>query len=135
MDLVLGSRNLETDGSLLPGFPVVLPREVLDSPALADLDGDGLPEIVAVSFEGGLHVVSGDGTRPRLAGGRIRPGHPLGTTVVSTPLVEDLEGDGTWEIVVAGHDGAVWIFETGAASRGAPGWCSQRGARSNTAIR
>jgi FG-GAP-like repeat/Domain of unknown function (DUF4842) len=122
---------LRSDGSSLPGFPVVLPREVLDAPALCDLSGDGILDIVAVSRGGDLQVWNGDGQRVSVLGDRVRPGHALGTTVVAAPIVADLSGDGRFEIAVCGHDGSVWIFPTHAATAGSGGWPSARGSRRN----
>src|SRR5215467_6660486 len=34
------------DGTVAPGFPVTLPGDVSSSPAVGDLNGDGIPDIV-----------------------------------------------------------------------------------------
>jgi hypothetical protein len=39
-----------TDGSLLQGWPVNLGEEVINSPAIGDVDGDGKPEVVATTY-------------------------------------------------------------------------------------
>jgi len=53
------------DGSLLPGFPKATPRLSGDksiSPAIADLDGNGLKEIVFVDYNGNVIVWNVPGT-------------------------------------------------------------------------
>lgn len=44
------------DGTTLPGFPIQLQAEVRGTPALCDLDGDGLTEIVVAGWDKNLYV-------------------------------------------------------------------------------
>src|SRR5712692_7669184 len=37
---------VEYNGTVAPGFPVTLPGDVLSSPAIGDINGDGIPDIV-----------------------------------------------------------------------------------------
>ncbi len=46
------------DLDLLPGFPLAMGGSVEASPKLADIDGDGVRDIVAASSDGKLHVLS-----------------------------------------------------------------------------
>ncbi len=124
------------DGSSLAGFPVRLydaseenpqGRRIFSSPAVGDIDGDGVPEIVVGSQE----VY---GTSCRLyavrADGSFMPGWPvkpfalyadivpvIGTGISSSPLLLDIDQDGTLKIaasVVIGtptiynYDGSIW---------------------------
>ena len=79
--------------------------------ALADLDGDGRPEIVALSYSGGVNVYRNDGTR-LWASGNVGTSAPW-----AAPMVADLDGDGQPEIVawrtVFNRDGSVkWTANT-----------------------
>jgi hypothetical protein len=72
----------------------------VSAPALADLDGDGIPEII-VQLDGMLTIVRGtDGTN--------FPGWPVltgGLMGWSSPVVGDIDGDGLPDIVILSSDG------------------------------
>jgi hypothetical protein len=75
----------------------------------ADLDGDGLPEIVAGTADNQLYVLENDGDLTWLyeAGGSI-----------SAVALADLGGDGRAQIVVGSADGAVSLLD----DAGQPAW-------------
>ncbi len=87
----------ETDGTRFPNFPVYLHARAIDfdsqmpSPALADLDGNGTLEIVAVSIElaSEARVYVFDDS------GNVNPGWPQVVPGLSesSPVVADLDGD------------------------------------------
>lgn len=65
------------------------------SPVIADLNGDGLPDIcVGGSY---LHLISGDGTM--LDRFRVESDEFYGDTINSTPLIADIDSDGNLEIL------------------------------------
>lgn len=78
-------------------------RSTESAPALADMDGDGIPEIVYQSdldgqTSGGLEVWKGDGT--------MLPGWPVSLNMWrgnSAPVVGDLDGDGSPDIAITGQ--------------------------------
>ena len=72
------------------------------SPTIADVNGDGRPDIVIGHQDGLLHVISG-------ATGHDLPGWPrqTGSAIDSTPAVGDLFRNGAQEIVVG--LGSTWV--------------------------
>ncbi|HEY6572972.1 MAG TPA: FG-GAP-like repeat-containing protein, partial [Candidatus Eisenbacteria bacterium] len=112
------------DGSLLPGWPKKGAAPFWSSPAIGDIDGNGGPEIVIGSNSSRLYAWHADGSEVRDGDGNAATDGvllvPLGT-VISSPAIADLDGDGVREIVfgtsgsrvyVAHHDGVVagWPF-------------------------
>lgn len=102
LEIVLGSGQhdlsgfisvFDADGSLLPGWPVATADMIAASPALADLDGDGRPEVIVADGSGEIWALRADG--------RPLGGWPLdiGGSILASPVVADLDGDGTVEVV------------------------------------
>jgi len=82
--------------------------DVMMTPVVGDVDGDGLPEVVVTSYEttnyggaGALTILSGDGSGEEGAWTSIGGYAPSGSGGVA---LGDLEGDGTPEIVVVTSD-------------------------------
>lgn len=92
------------DGATVAGWPVSLPVDVMSTPVLADLNGDGSLEVLVGANEksrkGSLYVFDG--------AGQLMPGWPVFTppSIISTstpfypPVVFDADGDDRGEIVV-----------------------------------
>jgi hypothetical protein len=76
------------------------------SPVVADINGDGHPDILMGDENGQLTAFSG-------ADASVLPGFPiqLGAEVRGTPAVCDLDGDGMTEIVVACWDKNVYVWD------------------------
>ena len=69
---------------------------LVTAPALGDLDGDGRPEVLAMTTLGDVFA--------RGADGKLLPGWPVrlhGGHEQSSPLITDLDGDGAAEVVLA----------------------------------
>ena len=116
---------LEADPDRLPGFPLALGTSVESSPVLADLDGDGVHEIVIAGADGRVHALRGDGSE--LPGWPVAldevfdahpesPGYQTGAVpvpregVIAASSVADIDGDGAPEVVVASLVGGVFAW-------------------------
>ncbi|MBK5287762.1 MAG: VCBS repeat-containing protein [Acidimicrobiia bacterium] len=95
------------DGTMRAAFP----RETPDlaffvTPAIADVNGDKRPDVVAGNGVYTLSAVSPDGTIP--------PGWPklTGGWLVGTPGLGDWDGDGTAELAVVRRDGVLLVWHT-----------------------
>ncbi|MBX6316057.1 MAG: VCBS repeat-containing protein, partial [Isosphaeraceae bacterium] len=106
-----GDRLLAYDyqGHMLPGWPYLTTtdfsqaRQTYASPAVADLNGDGLPEIIEEDRGGYLHVIQANGQPlPGWAGGKKidPPGVPPGDQW-SSPIVADVNGDGRPDLIAS----------------------------------
>lgn len=131
--LALGTRD---DGDVHPG------TSGESSPKLYDFDGDGVVEIIYGDADGWLHVINGEDASEvpgfPLQLGVLRgfdPADPdnilgsaayssgdvraddVGSSILATPAVGDLEGDGSPEIVAVTMEGVIWVVEPDATVR------------------
>lgn len=97
--------SFDDDGDLETGFPRAIEGGSELDVLLADIDGDGRPELL-FSEADRLRAVAYDGSRP--------PGFAklTGDEVVATPVVEDLDGDGLLELVAVTRTGRLFVWRT-----------------------
>jgi len=141
--------SVHHDPDVKPGFPLYLRGSGDSSPTLADLDGNGVLDIVIANASGAIHALDGSGAD--------LPGWPVMTdvdalhvqsagfasgavdddvheSVLSSVAVGDLERDGSLEVVVASTQGKLYVFSAAGALR--PGFpVSTTPAFSDPAIR
>ncbi len=101
-----------------------------NAPAIADLDGDGAPEIVVTSYAGTIYVLDNHGkTRPGwpkrlpdVPSCSLDPAKPTPQPCMSeeshiargafgAPVVEDMNKDGKLDIIQGAFDGKIYVFD------------------------
>ncbi|MBI4524261.1 MAG: VCBS repeat-containing protein [Deltaproteobacteria bacterium] len=95
-------------GKTLPGWPQTKRNSAVRPPTLADLNGDGLDEIITGEPDSRLHVYRPDGSE---LPGWPQPANnmPLWSYQPSTSAVVDLDGDGDLELVTA-HGNYIYAY-------------------------
>jgi len=112
------------DASILTGWPVTTPKFCWATPALGDLDRDGLDEIVIPCADGNLYVWKSNGDE--LIDGDGQPSTDgvftsLGATwAYASACIADLDNDHTNEIVVPSRSDSIYVFDPDGAR--VPGW-------------
>lgn len=134
--IVFGTANgrlyvVKHDGTVAPGFPVTLPREIVSSPAVGTVTRPNGSTAIAIvvgfgsGFQGqqdagGVRAYLNDGTLlwERLTSAFIGSSAP----VVSAPAIGDIDDDGRSDVVFTSFDERVYAVEggTGALKQGWP---------------
>jgi subtilisin family serine protease len=115
-DHLLAAWNATT-GVQKPAFPRVLEDwQFLIGPAVAEISGDALPEIVASSGGFFVHAFNAAGLEPA--------GWPklTGQWQTATPSIGDLDGDGDVELVQPTRLGTLFVWSTEGATCQADQW-------------
>lgn len=120
-EIIIGYDNqvsiIDHSGAQLPGWPQSIDPQntgahIQISPTVADLDGDGSPEILAANDVNKIFIWSANGTP--------RSGWPKNIGGFQTNIaVDDLTGDGQKEIIISTL-GSVRVFDTNGVML--PGW-------------
>ncbi len=113
-------------GAWLNAFPIPTEGwEIVSSPALADVDGDGAAEVINGTSGNVLHAFKPNGSEP--------PGWPkqTGGWLLASPAVGDVDGDHRNEVVAVTRDGYLLVWDT-PAKASASQWPSFRHDARNT---
>ncbi len=90
------------------GFPYGTTDQVRSSPAVSDINGDGIQEIIFGEDIGLLHVLGPTGEE--LPGFPFSLGGENGLDVWGSPAVADLEGDGDVEIIIGSKNKHLFVL-------------------------
>ncbi len=125
---------IHRDTDLQGGKPLRLGGDGVASPVIADIDGNGIDDVVLATSDGAVHVLRGDGL------GDL-PGWPVYSdpvdahtdapafrtlaapraTILGRPAVGDLDGDGHLDVVAADMRGNLYVWnEQGVLRDGFP---------------
>ena len=144
------------DGSMLAGFPLLVQdpaqpegkkarERIVDTPAVGDLNGDGIPDLVLgtnESYDGSGRLYAIDGRGMGAPSGPFLPGWPV--SIVTTrflpvvaqglpvsPALVDIDGDHVPEIVMSGIAATLKVYDkTGKPVRTFPNNKDRYGAKS-----
>jgi hypothetical protein len=92
-------------------------------PAIADLEGDGKLEILVSASDGNVYAWHSSGAP--VADWPQQTGHsqyPSSSPYLSSPLVGDLDGDGTLEVVIGCDDNKVYVWTISSRSPNKLAW-------------
>lgn len=114
-EIILGTTDgvyvFDYDGTLRSGWPTLQGEYARASPAVWDIDQDGFKEIIVATSsetETKLYVLKDDGTIMEGWPKVIPPSlYLMGT---GNPLVADIDGDGSYEILYAVSNGIVYAY-------------------------
>ncbi len=84
------------DGSDQGGWPIQTGGQTNSSPALGDLTGDGIPEVVSGSADGYVRAIRGNGVTHWAVRPRFNTG--AGGPVLASPIIADMNGDGVNDV-------------------------------------
>jgi hypothetical protein len=93
-------------GNLRPGWPKTVHSEHSESsPIVADFSGDGIPDVLFGNQSGFIFGWDKDGNE--------LIGFPLtiGDYIRSTPFADDIDGDGDIDLLLAGWDQNLWVWD------------------------
>src|SRR5207302_7103101 len=97
----------DAGGHLMPGWPVGVGGRVMATPAIGDIDGDGIQDVAVMADDGRVYAIS--------AGGQMLPGWPQCAASVRSACpvalhgsvsIGDVLGNGHQQVVAGGEQ---WV--------------------------
>jgi MYXO-CTERM domain-containing protein len=125
-DHLMGAWDLRS-GRFLYAYPRRIDDwQFFQAPAVADLDGDGWPEVIQGSAGYYMHAWNRMGQEP--------PGWPkfTGGWIVTAPAVGDVNGDGNLDVITATRNGWLFAWSTTGPDTGRVEWESFKHDNRNT---
>ncbi|MEA2101507.1 MAG: FG-GAP-like repeat-containing protein [Thermodesulfobacteriota bacterium] len=129
LNLVLSGQNLSYNhlmqvwdsktGRFLDAYPRTMDDHMIYSePAMADISGDGIPEVISGS---GLNLVHAFG-----ADGMDAPGFPKLSAgwIMTTPCAGDIDNDGKNEMAVVTREGWIFVWDTNGQPGSLSAWAT-----------
>ncbi|MHA1617026.1 MAG: FG-GAP-like repeat-containing protein [Candidatus Njordarchaeales archaeon] len=98
---------VDLDGQVLWTFDTLGPVDV--SPLVADLSGDGVPDVIVADRAGYVYVLNG-------CDGSLLWRLDVGAPVRVTPAVADIDNDGHLDLIVAADSGYVYAYKFSSSS-------------------
>ncbi len=102
---------MDNNGDDLPAWPLNFDNHwMINAPAVADLDGDGVLDIITgervSGTQGFVHAIKMDGTS-------INANWPveISATPAFTPSIGDVNNDGSPNVVIAASSGGMYVFD------------------------
>jgi FG-GAP-like repeat len=111
---------LPASAPAIASWPVILADEVHSSPLVADLEPDGSLDIVVLSTDGKLHVLTPDGVEHAGWPVQIGPASSIAdgqNWLSGSAALVDLDGDSDLEIIQASFDGKLHALDALGAPR------------------
>lgn len=95
---------INSDGVLIDNFPVNFDRKISSGISVADINNDGILDVLFVTSDGNLYAYG--------VNGKVVNGFPIqvGTNTSSTPAI--FNSNGFYGIAIAGGDGYLYSFKT-----------------------
>jgi len=126
----------DLSGSLLPGFPANVFRTWVDgSVAIADVDGDGLGDVVCgtngVSSKPGV-IYAFNNIGQVITDFPLSPGNPIINSFETHPTLVDIDGDGDTEIFAGRLDKNVYGWDTQGIYDSLNSWTTFKGNAART---
>ena len=80
---------------------------VLSSPAVGDVDGNGITNVVITSVNGSIYAVERRGTSFL---SNLSWTYPTGDSIYASPVLSDLDKDGRYEVITGSDDGYLYAI-------------------------